>query len=172
MEREEFAQLVSELQVALFNYALKRLRPEDAQDVVSETFMTVWQKRQSAPLDADELRRWCWGIARKKVMHAHQTHRRKHHDMRFAHDHVTVEPRAGDDPASAVLDADAARRMLAALPAGEREAVTAAVATDLPGSEVAAMLGLSPTAFASRLSRGREKIARFLHNDGLLLEGE
>lgn len=163
---------MAELQTLIFNVALRKLPPEDARDVVSETFLVVWQKRDAAPESADELRRWTWGIANNKVKQACQSRRRRHHDARFVADHVSAEVRGTDDPAARVLDADAARRLLASLPRGERDAVTAAASTDLSGSEVAAMLGLSHSAFASRLSRGREKIARFLQNDGLILEGE
>lgn len=172
MEKEEFGQLVTELQTLIFNFALKKLPPEDARDVVSETFLVVWQKRDAAPRAPEELRRWTWGIANNKVKQAGQQRLRKHHDARFVADHVANDIRASDDPVARVVDADAARRLLASLPRGERDAVTAAASTDLPGSELAAMLGLSQSAFASRLSRGREKIARFLHNDGLVLEGE
>lgn len=172
MEKEEFEQLVSELKLLVFNAALAKLPAEDANDVVSETFMALWQTRDRAPVDPDERRKWCWGIARNKVLQAQQHRRRKHHDGRFAFDHVSTEPRLDDDPAESVAKADTARRALDSLPPAEREAVTAAAATDLPGKELAAMLGLSHTAFASRLSRGREKIVQFLRSDGLVWEGE
>lgn len=172
VEREEFGKLVTELQALIFNVALRTLPPEDARDVVSETFLVVWQKRDAAPRTPEELRRWTWGIANNKIKQSRQNRRRKHHDGRFVADHAAHDMRATDDPAARVLEADAARRMLASLPRGERDVVTAVASTDLSGSEVAAMLGLSQSAFASRLSRGREKIVRFLHNDGLVLEGE
>lgn len=172
MERDEFAALMQELQVLVFNAALAKLPAEDARDVVSETFLVVWQKRAAAPRDPSERRRWCWGIAHRKIQHAQQHQRRKHHDSRFAHDHAAREPVAYDDPAGAVTEAESARRALDALPPGEREAVLAALASDLSGSEIAALLGVSPSAFASRLSRGREKIARFLYETARHGEGE
>lgn len=172
MSKEEFEQLVSELSLLIFNVALAKLPAEDANDVVSETFMALWQTRDRAPVDPEERRRWCWGIARNKILQALQHTRRKHHDGRFVVDHVSADPQSLDDPAESVAKADAARRALDSLPPGEREAVTAAAATDLPGKELAAMLGMSHTAFASRLSRGREKIVKFLRSDGLIWEGE
>lgn len=172
MERDGFERLVRELQDVVFNAALATLAPEDARDVVSETFTAVWAQRDRAPADPDDLRRWCWGIARNKMGDARRRPFRKHHDSRFVEDHVTREPVAGEDPAETVVRADAMRRALDLLPPGEREAFIAAAVTDLPGSEVAAMLGLSHTAFASRLSRARQKVSRFLTTDGLILEGE
>ena len=172
MERDGFEQLVRELQDLVFNAALAKLSPEDAKDVVSETFTAVWAQRGRAPVDPVDLRRWCWGIAKHKMGDASRRPFRKHHDSRFVDDHVGTEPVSRNDPADTVVNADAVRRALDVLPPGEREAFTAAAVTDLPGSEVAAMLGLSHTAFASRLSRAREKVARFLSTDGLILEGE
>jgi RNA polymerase sigma factor (sigma-70 family) len=166
VQKEEFERLVAELRLPIFNAALARLSPEDANDVVSETFMVLWQSRDRAPTDHEGRRKWCWGIARNKILQAQQRSRRKHHDGRFVADHVPVDPASSDDPAESVVRADSARRALDALPPGEREAVTATVATDLPGREIADMLGISQTAFASRLSRGREKIARMLADDG------
>lgn len=171
MERNEFERLVAELQGPLFNHALRKLQPDDALDIVSETFLTVWQKRAEMPQDPDGQRAWCWRVAQYKIMHAQQTKRRKHHDSRFAEDYIHKEPTA-DDPAVVVLGADTAARMLRSLPPGERDAVTAVASSDLSGSELAAMLGVSQSAFASRLSRGREKIAQFFRNDELILEGE
>ncbi|TCJ31035.1 RNA polymerase sigma factor [Nocardioides jejuensis] len=172
MERDEFAALMRELQSLVFNVALAKLPPEDARDVVSETFLVVWQKRASAPADPSERRRWVWGVAHRKIQHAQQQRRRKHHDARFAHDHAAPDPVAYDDPAAVVTEAESARRAFDALPAGEREAVIAALASDLSGAEIAALLGVTPSAFASRLSRGREKIARFLYDSAPLGEGE
>lgn len=172
MDRDGFELLVTELRALVFNAALAKLSPEDASDVVSETFAAVWTYRERAPEDTTDLRRWCWGIAKNKIADARRRPIRKHHDSRFVEDHMVAEPISRDDPAEQVVNADAMRRALDVLPPGEREALTAAAVTDLPGSEVAAMLGLSHTAFASRLSRAREKLARFLTTDGLILEGE
>ena len=57
---------------ALLSYALRRVgRPEDAADVVADTFLVAWRRRSSVPA-GDEGRLWLYGVAR----HVLANHRR------------------------------------------------------------------------------------------------
>ena len=51
---------------AVLGYALRRTGSrEDALDVVAETFAVAWRRRSVMPEDADEIRPWLFGIARR-----------------------------------------------------------------------------------------------------------
>ncbi len=59
-----FARLFNETRADLLAYALRRARsPEDAADVLAETFLIAWRKLDSLP-PADEARLWLFGVAR------------------------------------------------------------------------------------------------------------
>lgn len=56
----------------LLAYALRRVaHPEDAADVVAETFLVAWRRRHDIPAD-DEARLWLYGVARRVLANHHR----------------------------------------------------------------------------------------------------
>lgn len=167
MEADQFNALYASLQRRVFAYAASQLSPQEAADVVADTFEVVWRKRQGAPADPDEWPAWCFGIARNKVMQARQRHRRKHHDARFVEDHLALgaQPATREDVAGSVVASVHAARVWRELPASDRELLGVVLTTEAPGREVAALLGTSHSAYTTRVSRLRQKLGRLLDHD-------
>ena len=62
---ERFERLYATYHPQVFGYVLRRCgRPEDAADVIAETFLVVWRRLDDLPVD-DEIRPWLYGVARR-----------------------------------------------------------------------------------------------------------
>jgi RNA polymerase sigma factor (sigma-70 family) len=58
-------------------YALRRAAsPEDAADVVAETFLVAWRRLGEVPVD-EEARLWLYGVARRVLANQHRAERRR-----------------------------------------------------------------------------------------------
>lgn len=161
MGEEEFAEVYLRLRDSVFRFALGRLSPEQAKDVVSDTFEVVWRKRDECPSDEREWPAWIVGIARNKVLQEIDRVARKHHDTRFIADHsAQVESVVTTDVAETVVASDAGRRVWDQLTAAERELLDLAFIDQIDREQAARILGVSETAYASRLTRLRQRIIR------------
>lgn len=143
-------------------YALRRVGPDDADDIVSEVFGTVWRSRSHVPQDALP---WLYRTAANHVLHAHRGSARR---SRLAPKLVTwVDEPMSLDLADAVGESlDAARRvrrMLTELPPDDAEILRLSSWEQLSPTEIAAVLGCSPTAARSRLQRARRRAEKVLH---------
>lgn len=130
----------------------------DADDATQATFLVLARKAGSVR-DRHGLANWLFGVARNVAARAKQARAR-----RAAHE-AKVPPRPPQQVASdfaELLDAE-----LAKLPAAYRVAV---VLCDLEGhtiADAAKHLGIPPGTVASRLARGRERLADRLRKLGL-----
>lgn len=99
------------------------------------------------------------GIARNNVLHEHQRTRRKHHDNRFIED-LPNRSRALSQPdiADMVTNSLVSRSIWAHLTSDDQELVNLAFVRGLSTSDAAALLGISATAYTTRLSRTRQRI--------------
>src|SRR5581483_12232500 len=67
-----FEQLVADTSPDLLAFALRRAKsPEDAADVVAETFLIAWRKLDKLPPGA-EARLWLFGVAQRAPAHDRQ----------------------------------------------------------------------------------------------------
>jgi|SRR5579875_2102455 len=160
---ECFGVLFDRHAAAISRYAVRRLGPDAAEDLVAETFLTAFRKRSrydAAHLDA---RPWLYGIATRLI----GQHRRD--EVRY----WRAIARTGVDPAAEPLadqvtdrvDAQAAAREVAAalagLSQGQRD-VLLLVASGLGYAEVAVALGVPAGTVSSRLVRARQKVRETL----------
>lgn len=156
MDDEEFGALYDALKRPVHAFAARRVGPEAAKDVVSETFEVVWRKRDEFPGDRAAWPSWVVGIAKNKVLQELQRRTRKHHDNRFVQD-WTVEP-VTDDTSHVVLDSVESQRIYRELSPAEKHLFDIAFFRDLRPSEAAAVLGISTSAFTTRVSRLRQRL--------------
>ncbi|MFC5677146.1 RNA polymerase sigma factor [Aeromicrobium endophyticum] len=156
MDDEEFGALYDALKRPVHAFAARRVGPEAAKDVVSETFEVVWRKRDEFPPDRAAWPAWVVGIAKNKVLQELQRRTRKHHDNRFAQD-WTVEP-VTDDTSHSVLDSVESQQIYRELTPAEKHLFDVAFFRDLPPSQAAAVLGISTSAFTTRVSRLRQRL--------------
>lgn len=156
---DDFAALYTSLQVVVYRYAERRVGSERAKDITSETFAVAWEKRHEYPLDRSAWPAWTIGIARNKVLQEIQRRQRKHHDHRFVEDWTTPwnEP-AVEDSSRVVMDSDEARRIFEALTPAEQDLFGIAFIKDLTPQDGAMVLGISVTAYTTRVGRLRQRL--------------
>ncbi|MDQ8046862.1 MAG: sigma-70 family RNA polymerase sigma factor [Solirubrobacteraceae bacterium] len=157
--RARFEALYEAHAPAVRGYALRRIDPATADDVVSEVFLVAWRRLDDVP---HEPRLWLLGVARRIVAN----HRRSAARWSALHDRIGHERPV--DPAEAALvgvDGDVLRA-LAALSPTDREALLLVGWDDLAPREAAAVLGIRATNFTMRLSRARRRFAARLEAEG------
>jgi RNA polymerase sigma factor (sigma-70 family) len=140
----------------LCSYALRRTTsPEDAADVLAETFLIAWQRLEDVP-DGEAGVLWLYATAR----HLLANQRR-----RLQRQHLLVE-RLGSELGKAVAQTDPmdqssveAARVLAGLSAEDREILMLAGWEGLDSSEIGAVLGCSAVAARIRLHRARGRMS-------------
>ncbi len=155
----DFADAYRLLAPQVRGYARRQLPADQVEDVVAETFVVVWRRWADVPTAPEDLRPWVFGVARNKILHAHEQRGRAVASLGrvAAQEHTRTGHR---DPAEALASDDRTRRLLALLPPAEAMALTVWAA--LTPTEAAQVLGCSPTALTSRLSRARTRLAAVL----------
>jgi RNA polymerase sigma-70 factor, ECF subfamily len=153
----DFEELFRSNYEAVLRYVTRRVAPDDVQDVVSETFIVAWRRRDE--LRGDPLP-WLLGVARR----VGANHLRGQARRGALGERLNAQPRetteAGVDHSSAVALA------LAALPARDREALTLIAWDGLEHRVAASVMGCSTTAFTVRVHRARRRLERALSEDG------
>lgn len=158
MGEEEFAEAYASLRDSIFSFAARRLSPEQAKDIVGETFEVVWRKRDECPAERAEWPAWIVGIARIKVLQEIDRTSRKHHDSRFSHDFADAEQAVTQDVADEVAASSGGRWVWDQLSDSERELLSLAFIQHIDRADAAQILGITPTAYATRLTRLRQRI--------------
>ena len=147
---------------AVLGYALRRTaRPEDAADVVSETFLVAWRRVQHVP-SGDGARLWLYGVARRVLANQRRGDRRRHRlGERLRLDLATVVPDISDRVVQDQAVGDAMRR----LSARDEEVLALHLWEGLESREIADILGLPASVVRPRLSRARARLRDLLGND-------
>jgi RNA polymerase sigma factor (sigma-70 family) len=156
--REAFASAYQALYVPVCGYVMRRVRePEDAADVIAETFLVLWRRFEEAP-SGDELRPWVYGVARRAMANQRRTKLRQ----------AAVATRLSADLAEARnhlepvydVEADSGLRVaLDALSSSDREILRLVAWEGLSPKELAIALGTSQPAARVRLHRARRRLA-------------
>ena len=155
MTEEDFRDLYTALRDSVFTFAVRRVGPEAAKDVVSETFEVAWRRRREAPEGQSAWAGWIVGIAESKVLQKHQRRTRTRRD----------DPSSPEDTGP-VIDGVDGRRLYAELTMAEQRLFDVAFFGGLSVEQAAGMLSFSPGAYAARVGRLRARIAR-LHAEPL-----
>lgn len=162
MGEDDFRSLYEQMSPRIYSFAARRLSPEVAGDIVSETFEVAWSKRHEWPSESDARAGWVFTIGKNKILQESQRIRRKHHDNRFAADYAT-RPAVESDVAETVTEGAAGQAVYAQLTEAEAELFDIAFMRDLGRAEGAAILGLSVITFTTRVSRLRRRIESLQH---------
>ncbi len=162
-EPSAFAELFERHSAAVGRFAARRVGPEAAGDVLSETFLIAFRKRSSFDAAWDSAKPWLLGIATRVI------HRQRGQEARqwraIAASVAVAEPHSGGgmDRADERADAEAAVRGLtariAALPARDRETLLLYAWGELTYEQIAAALGVPVGTVRSRLNRVRRRLA-------------
>ncbi|MGP0100035.1 MAG: RNA polymerase sigma factor [Solirubrobacteraceae bacterium] len=149
--QQRFEAIYCEHAAAVHRYALRRMQPGEAEDIVAEVFLIVWRRLEDVPA---EPRGWLLGVARRVVSN------RRRSDQRRAALRERVAAAVGGEEAAA--GSGQLAQALLSLPEADREALTLIAWDGLSHREAARALGVREGTFAVRLSRARRRLARAL----------
>jgi RNA polymerase sigma factor (sigma-70 family) len=162
---DRFRSLYTEHYAAILGYALRRVpAPEDAAEVVAETFLIAWRRSSEVPVDG-EARLWLYGVARRVLAnHVRSEERRSRLGARLRTE--LADRFSAPDPADEVVEVRAVRVAMARLDRADREVLELTAWEHLSPGEIAVALGLSPEVVRTRLSRARVRLRRYLDDTG------
>jgi RNA polymerase sigma-70 factor (ECF subfamily) len=159
---EYFGVLVRRHAGPVGRYLARRIGPQDAEDVLANTFLEAFRQRGRYDTERPDARPWLYGIATRQLSRYRRTELRQ----------LRVLERTGTDPVVAsfsdrsderVVAVQAARELaevLRRLPAGQRDALLLVAWADLTYEEVAASLGVPVGTVRSRINRARRALRK------------
>ncbi|WP_248961697.1 RNA polymerase sigma factor [Sphaerisporangium perillae] len=157
---EAFAALFDRYAGMLYRYVSRRLGPEVAEDLVGETFLIAFRRRDHYDLAHPDARPWLFGIVTKLVARHHRAEAARYRALLRSPVETVVEGPA--DRVAAGVSATAARSALApalaGLSKGDRDVLLLIAWGDLSYEGVAQALGIPIGTVRSRLSRARRKV--------------
>ena len=140
---------------AVLAYARRRIGPEAAEDVLAETFLVAWRRRDDVPPDALP---WLYAVTANVLRNRARSDRRQ----------AALSARLAAEPASPALPADddtpdpRLREALATLKPIDREALLLTAWEGLSADRAARAAGCSRATFHVRLHRARKRLAHAL----------
>jgi RNA polymerase sigma factor (sigma-70 family) len=157
--RERFEVLYSANLSRLLAYAVRRTStPEDAADVVAETFLVAWRRLDDVPA-GDAARLWLYGTARRVLANQRRTDVRRTQLSDRLRAELTSLPQR---PHTGLEELDAMRTALDRLRPGDRELLCLIAWEGLGPAELARVLGCSLNAGKIRTHRARRRLRREL----------
>ena len=143
-------------------YALRRAAgPEDAANVVAETFLVAWRRLGEVPVD-EEARLWLYGVARRVLANQHRAERRRTKLGRRLAESLRTELATDAVPGG---EAAEVLRAMARLGDEDRELLLLVSWEELSPGQAAKVLGISSLAARSRLHRARRRLRALLEQD-------
>lgn len=153
-----FERCFRELAPRVFAYARRQCEADEAQDVVSDTFLVAWRRWGDVP---DNALPWLLVTARNTIANRRRGTVRRD---RLTEDIRRIEATAGNSPGADhdVIERAAVLGALAQLTYHEREALLLVAWDGLSSFEAAKVAGCTRRAFEVRLSRARARLTREL----------
>ena len=137
----------------LLGYALRRTTaPEDAADVVAETFLVAWRRLGDVPSGADA-RPWLFGVARRTLSNQTRGALRRSQLADRLRAALVV-----DNAAPASSDADVIAAAMDRLDGADREILRLTGCEGLSPSEIAVVMAIPPATARTRLHRARRRL--------------
>jgi RNA polymerase sigma-70 factor (ECF subfamily) len=138
----------------LLRYAVRRVGPDAAPDVVADVFLVAWRRRELLPHVA--VRPWLFGIAAKAVLNQQRAAARQ---ISLRDKLVALTPEPVDGRHDTGASSARVRAALARLRPAEQELLRLVEWDQLSVDEAAAALGCSAGALRVRLHRARRHFA-------------
>ena len=138
----------------ILGYVLRRTgNPDDAADIIAETFLTAWRRLDEIPHDP-QTRLWLYGVARRVLANHHRGERRRSALAdRLRADLAAYRPPEQDGEQAQVTEA------FRGLPAADRELLALSAWEGLDYGQIAVVFGCSRNAVRLRLFRARKRFA-------------
>jgi len=153
-DREWFRSLFHENYRPLLAYARRRVDAGTADDVVAETLLVAWRRRDAVPSGHE--RPWLYGIARNVIRNSARSARRQqafHQTLRGLAQPKPSESEAVDEQAEVM------RSALCELSEDDREILMLVTWEELSYADVGRVLDISANAVAIRVYRARKRLA-------------
>ena len=149
----------------VYTLALRIVGDRDlAGEVLQDVFLRCWDHATAFRPERGHVAAWLLGIARNRAI---DLLRSRQHQARLRERDRLPEPGTPEEPAEADVGDDVALRQavsaaLAALPAGQRQAITLAYYGGLTQAEIAHRLGEPLGTIKTRMRDGMERLRRLL----------
>lgn len=163
---QRFRALFDDAERDLLAYALRRVdRPEDAADIVAETFLVAWRRLDDIP-PGGEARLWLYGVARRQLANQRRGQLRRSQLADRLRDELPAAMAAAAAPAGEDDRVLGLRAALGRLDEADRELLTLSSWEGLSPAELAVVLQLPAVTLRSRLHRARKRLRAELHRTG------
>lgn len=155
-ESEWLASLWRTYGARLLAHVSRQVDSHTAQEIVAETFVITWRRREEVPEDPLP---WLFVVAKNVLLnHVRASSRRRSREDEFERLHRLSEVQAG--PEVGAVERDSVLAALRALSAGDREILLLVGWDGLSPAEGASVLGISVATFRARLARARRRLER------------
>jgi RNA polymerase sigma-70 factor (ECF subfamily) len=161
-DEQRFRVLYRQHYARVLAYALRRVGPDRAQDVVAETFLVAWRHIRKAPADPMP---WLYRLARNAAANEARALRRGvrlQERARAGAATMLAGALAASDHAERVGETDWVLAALRRLSPRDQEALLLTVWEDLDVASAAAAMGCSTAAMKVRVHRARRRLAGLL----------
>lgn len=150
-------------------YAARRCdSPQDAADVVAETYAIAWRRMGEVP-DGEQATLWLYGVARKVLANHYRVEvRRQSLSVELDAEMADLYQAAPDSG----VELAAIAHIFRTLPEADRELLSLVAWEGLDRNQIATMLGVSRNAVRIRLHRARRRFARALAEADVHFEPE
>nr|WP_062331591.1 sigma-70 family RNA polymerase sigma factor [Herbidospora sakaeratensis] len=158
MTPETFEAVFRDTYERLTRYAVRRCAsPQDAADVVADTYAVAWRKRAKIP-PGDEAVLWLYAVARRVLSQHRRSGRRD----------VLLDAEMADLYAETPgVEMNVIGQTFRALPDGDRELLALVAWEGLSHDEIAVTLGITRNNVRVRLHRARRRFAKALAANGV-----
>jgi RNA polymerase sigma factor (sigma-70 family) len=156
--------------VAILGYALRRTHsPEDAADIVAETFLTAWRRLDEIPR-GEQTRLWLYGVARRVLANARRAE--GHRDrLRARIIQADLAALRIEDPGTEThAYMDSMVEAFAALGQADRDLLGLIAWEGLSYKEIGSVLGCTEGAARIRAHRARRRLATHLERLGIIVK--
>ena len=153
-DREWFRSLFHENYRPMLAYARRRVDPGTADDIVAETLLVAWRRRDAAPSGHE--RPWLYGIARNVIRNSARAARRQ---QAFYETLRSLAKAKRYDPQPVDEQAEVMRSALYGLSEDDREILMLVTWEELSYADIARVLDISANAVAIRVHRARKRLA-------------
>ncbi len=154
-DRDWFTSLYRDSYRMLLAYARRRVDEQTADEVVADTLLVAWRRRDEVPEGYE--RAWLFGVARNTILTAARSARRRNAlngKLRGA-----TRPPWTDGRPDVSDRADALLPALRELREEDRELLMLVAWEELSHAEIAQAMGITPNAVAIRVHRARKRLA-------------
>jgi RNA polymerase sigma-70 factor (ECF subfamily) len=157
--------------LSILNYLGRRVaHREDAADLLSETMLVVWRRRDSIPADSDEARMWLFGVARNVLSTHRRTATRADALVERLRLEITVAANSAnrrgrsDDGNEALREH--VRELVRSLPKKDQEIIALVHWEGFSLAQVAVIVSARPSAVRNRYLRARRRLQALFAAEG------